>query len=119
MPAVPGTGLVVVEAEFVFGRLEAVLDRPAPSFHSDQYRNRRAGEAPGGEKGQGTIRDGAADQQASGPKTGQGLVVFGGLKIGQFEIGPVEQPLALAAAPGRQTMPGGGIERGRNPGRSP
>src|SRR3954469_13625188 len=33
-----GTGLVVVETEFVFGRLEAVLDGPAPSFHSDQHR---------------------------------------------------------------------------------
>ena len=32
MPAVPGTGLVVVEAEFVFSRLEAVLDGPALSF---------------------------------------------------------------------------------------
>ena len=29
MPAVPGTGLVVVEAQFGLGRLEAVLDGPA------------------------------------------------------------------------------------------
>ena len=29
VPPVPGTALVVVEAEFVFGSLEAVLDGPA------------------------------------------------------------------------------------------
>ena len=36
MPAVPGTGLVVIETELVFGRLEAVLDGPALSFPSNQ-----------------------------------------------------------------------------------
>src|SRR4051795_3723528 len=101
VPAVPGTGLVVVEAEFVFGRLEAVLDGPALSFNGDQYRNRRAGGAPGGEEGQVAISDVAADQQASGSQTGQGLVVFGRLEISQFQISPVKQPLALGSAPGR------------------
>ena len=32
MPAVPGAGLVVVEAELVLGGLEAVLDGPAVAF---------------------------------------------------------------------------------------
>src|SRR4051794_29779480 len=59
-----GTGLVVVETEFVFGRLEAVLNGPALSFHSDQHRNRRAGGAPGGEEGQLAISNVAADQKA-------------------------------------------------------
>ena len=36
MPAVPGAGLVVVEAELVFGGLEAVLDGQAVTFHLDQ-----------------------------------------------------------------------------------
>src|SRR3954465_15122642 len=101
MAAVPGTGLVVVEAEFVFGRLEAVLNGPALSFNGDQYRNRRAGGAPSGEEGQLAISDIAADQKAPGPQTGQALVVFGGVKIGQFQVGPVEQPLALGSGPGR------------------
>src|SRR3954454_23660925 len=101
MPAVPGTGLVVIETEFVFGRLEAVLDGPALSFHSDQHRDRRAGGAPGGEKGQVAISDIAADQKAPGPKAGQVLVVFGGFKIGQFQVGPIEQPLALGSGPSR------------------
>src|SRR3954452_6193205 len=101
MPAVPGTGLVVIETEFVFGRLEAVLDGPALSFHSDQHRDRRAGGAPSGEKGQLAISDIAADQKAPGPKAGQVLVVFGGFKIGQFQVGPIEQPLALGSGPSR------------------
>ena len=32
MPAVPGSGIVVVEPELVFGCLEAILDRPAVSY---------------------------------------------------------------------------------------
>src|SRR5271155_5996341 len=35
MPAMPGAGLVVIEAEFVLGGLEAVLDGPAMAFHRD------------------------------------------------------------------------------------
>ena len=101
MPAVPGAGLVVVETEFVFGRLEAVLDGPAPAFDRHQGFHSGPGGAPGGEKGQVAISDIAADQKAPGPQTGQGLVVFGGFKIGQFQIGPVEQPLALGSGPGR------------------
>ena len=33
MPAMPGTGLIVVEAEFVFCGLETILDRPAMPLH--------------------------------------------------------------------------------------
>jgi hypothetical protein len=101
VPAMPGAGLVVVEAQFVFRRLEAVLDGPALSFHIDQHRNWGAGGAPGGEEGQVTVKGIATDQKTPCPKTGQGLVVFGGFKISQFQIGPVEQPLALAAGPRR------------------
>ena len=35
VPAVPGSGLVVVEPELVFGCLEAVFDRPAVAFDAD------------------------------------------------------------------------------------
>ena len=80
----------MIEAKLVFGRLEAVLDGPALSFHIDQHRNRRAGGAPSGEKGQGAIGNIAADQKAPGPKAGQALVVFGAFEIGQFQVGPVE-----------------------------
>src|SRR4051794_16669312 len=97
----PGAGLVVVEAKLVFGRLEAVLNGPALSFDTDQHRNRGAGGAPSGEEGQRAISDIAADQKTPGPQTGQALVVFGGIKIGQLQVGPVEQPLALGSGPGR------------------
>ena len=101
MPAMPGAGLVVVETEFVFGRLEAVLDGPAPALDRHQGFHSGAGGAPGGEEGQLALSDIAADQKAPGPQTGQGLVIFSGFKIGQFQIGPVEQPLALGSGPGR------------------
>ena len=36
VPAVPGTGLVMVEAEFGFGRLEGVLNGPAVPLDGDE-----------------------------------------------------------------------------------
>jgi hypothetical protein len=57
---------------------------PALSFDTDQLRDRGAGGAPSGEKGQPAISDIAADRKAPCPQTGQGLVVFGGFKISQF-----------------------------------
>jgi hypothetical protein len=104
MPAVPGAGLVVVEAQFVFGRLEAVLDGPELSFDVDQHRKRGAGGAPSGEESQVALSDIAADQKIPYPKTGQVLIVFGRFEIGQFQIGPVKQPLALGAGPCRYSL---------------
>lgn len=49
----PGAGLVVVEAEFILGGLEAVLDGPAMSFQPNKGFNGRAGRAPGREEGPG------------------------------------------------------------------
>ena len=67
MPAVPGTALVVVEAEFVLGRLETILDRPAVSFDLDQGLDARSVGTPGGEEGHIVIGDVAADQQTPCP----------------------------------------------------
>src|SRR5664279_2273989 len=36
MPAMPGSALVVIEPELVFGGLKTVLDRPAMAFDRDQ-----------------------------------------------------------------------------------
>jgi hypothetical protein len=106
----------VIETEFVFRRLEAVLNGPAPALDRHQGFHCGPGRTPSGEKGQVAISDSAADQKAPGPQTGQALVIFGGVKIGQFQLGPfqlgpfqlgpfqlgpVEQPFALAAGPGR------------------
>ena len=41
MPAVPGSGFVVVEPELVFGCLEGILDRPAMALDADQGLDRR------------------------------------------------------------------------------
>src|SRR3546814_670255 len=61
MPSMPGAGLVVVEAEFVFGGFEAVLDCPAMAFHLDQCLDGRALRAPCGEEGEIAVGYSAAD----------------------------------------------------------
>ena len=69
MPAMPRPGFVVIEAEFVFGGLEAVFDRPAMAFDGDEGLDARAGRAPCREEGEIAVTDIAADQQAAGPKS--------------------------------------------------
>src|SRR6516162_3878597 len=68
MPAVPGSGFVVVEPELVFGCLEAILDRPAMALDADQGLDRSPCRTPGGEVGEIAVSDITPDQQASCPK---------------------------------------------------
>ena len=67
VPAMPGTGFVVIEAEFVLGGFEAVLDGPAMAFNRSQLFDGRALRAPCGEEGKVAIGDVAADQEAARP----------------------------------------------------
>ena len=62
MPAMPGSALVVIEAELVFGSLKTVLDRPAMAFDRDQRFDGRSCRAPGGEEGEVIIGDATTDQ---------------------------------------------------------
>ena len=105
MPAMPGAGFIMVEAEFVLGCLEAFLDPPACSFHADQSVDRRAVRAPGGEIGAFTIGDTAPDQQTARPQARRGGVELFSVKIGQRAIGPVIEPLSLGAEARGQTLP--------------
>ena len=57
MPAMPGTGFVVVETEFVLGGLEAVFDRPTMPFHPDQRFDRGALRAPCREESEVAVGD--------------------------------------------------------------
>src|SRR5437868_12568647 len=50
MPAVPGSGFVVVESELVFGCLEAILDRPAMALDADQGLDRSPCRTPSGDR---------------------------------------------------------------------
>src|SRR5580704_7626400 len=61
MPAVPGSGFVVVEPELVFGCLEAILDRPAMALDADQGLDRSPCRTPGGEVGEILHHPGAGD----------------------------------------------------------
>ena len=99
MPAMPGAGFIMVEAEFVLGRLETFLNPPTCSFHADQSVDRRAVRAPGGEIGAFTTADAAPDQQTARPQTRRGGIELCGVKIGQRAIGPVVEPFTLVPNP--------------------
>src|SRR4051794_23148019 len=102
MPAVPGSGFIVVQPKLGLGHFKALLDRPAMTLHRDQCLNRSACGTPSREVGLLAIADAAPDQQAARP---QAMVArpteLGGIEIGQFEICPVIQPWPLGAVAGR------------------
>ena len=62
MPAMPGSALVVIEPELVFGGFKTVLDRPAMAFDRDQRFDGCSCWAPGGEEGEVIIGDATTDQ---------------------------------------------------------
>ena len=71
--------------------------RPAMSFHPDQGFDGRAGRAPGGEEGKIITGDVAADQQAPDLCASRTLDIFVGFEVGEFEVCPVMDALALGA----------------------
>ena len=95
----------MIEAEFVLGGLEAVLDSPAMAFDQHQLLHWRALGAPGGEEGQIAVGNVAADQETPRPLSSEGAVVFAGLEIGQFEVGPVVQARTFGSFARRQAPP--------------
>ena len=110
VPAVPGARFIMIKAQFVLAGLETVFDVPALPFHRHQRLNTGASGAPGGEVGALAISEVAPDQQAPGPQPALRAVVFAGIEVGQFQIRPVIQPWPLDTLPGRETLPGRGIE---------
>ena len=107
VPAMPGTAFVVIKTEFVLGGFEAVLDGPAMSFNQDQLFHGRALGAPGGEEGEIAVGNVSADQKTSCPLPGEGIVVFAGVEIGQFDVGPVMQARAFGSFACRPAPPCG------------
>src|SRR5438046_10571345 len=67
MPAVPGSGFVVVEPELVFGCLEAILDRPAMALDADPGLDPSRCRTPGGEVGELAVGDMKLKQHACVP----------------------------------------------------
>src|SRR3546814_7009790 len=49
-------------------------------------------------------------RSSSRPGAGSFVVVFGGIDVGEFQIGPVVEPRAFGAFTRRQALPSGGIE---------
>ena len=69
MPAMPGSALVVIEPELVFGGLKTVLDRPPMAFDRYQRFEGCCRWAPGSEEGEIAIGDTTTDQKPACPKT--------------------------------------------------
>ena len=105
MPAMPGSALVVIEPELVFGGLKTVLDRPAMAFDRDQCFNGCFCWAPGGEEGEVIIYDATTDQQTARPQTVICAVKLRGIEIGKLEIAPIVQPRSFGSVPSRQAFP--------------
>ena len=89
MPAMPGSALVVIEAELIFGSLKTVLDRPAMAFDRGQSFDGCSCWAPGGEEGEVIICDTTTDQQTACPQTVICAVKLRGIEIGKLEIAPI------------------------------
>ena len=68
MPTMPGSALVVVEAELVLRGLKTVLDRPPAAFDRHQRFDGCSRRTPGGEEGEIAIGDMTTDQQTAGPQ---------------------------------------------------
>ena len=107
MPPMPGSALVVIEPELVFGGLETVLDRPPMAFDRHQRFDGCSCWTPGGEEGEIAIGDMTADQQTACPQTLICAVELFGLEIGQFEITPIVQPRSFGSGSRRQALPVG------------
>ena len=106
MPAMPGAGFVVVEAELILGGFEAVFDGPAMSLYRHQFFHGCASWTPGREEGEIAIGDVAADQQPACPDAWKCRIKIIGIEIGEFEIGPIMQSCTLGSIACRQPPPG-------------
>ena len=111
MPAMPGSALIVIEPELVFGGLKTVLDRPAMAFDRDQRFDGCSRWTPGGEEGEIIIGDAATDQQTACPQTVICAVERPGIEIGEFEIAPIMQPRSFGPVPCGQAFPIGRTPR--------
>src|ERR1035438_7528624 len=100
VPAMPGAGFVVIEAEFFLCGFETVLDGPAMSFDRYQLLHGRVLGTPCGKESEITVGNVAADQQTPRPLSGEGAAVFAGL-----QIGPVMRAGSLVPSPRRQAPP--------------
>lgn len=110
MPAQPGAGPVVIEAEFVVGGLRAVLDHPAVALDPGQRFDRCASGTPRRDERRVVAANATADQETARARTRPTFVAPAGIEVGEFQIGPIIAPLALGAAAGRRALPGGRFE---------
>jgi hypothetical protein len=100
----------MVEAEFVLGRLEAVVYRPAMALNLHERVDPGPGRAPDREERQSAVGDMSSDQQVADSHPWASFTIIGSLDVGGVAIGPVVHFRSLRALAFRQAIPGGGIE---------
>lgn len=96
MPTMPGTGLVMIKTEFVFGRLETFFDPPARAFNVHEFLHGCPFRAPGRKIGKVSIGDISTDQEATCPRSCYRAVKFFSIQIGKRKIRPVVYATSLA-----------------------
>lgn len=106
VPAVPRARLVVIEAKLVLPGFEAVLDRPTVTLHLHECFHGRALRTPCREECKAAIGNVSADQRASDPDAGKGIVIVSGIENGQFDPGPFIPALSPGARASRQALQG-------------
>ena len=98
VPTMPGACLIVIETEFVLGGFEAVLNGPAMDDRRELFRG-----VPLGHRVEKKARSLSAilrrSKKTPRPFSREGAVVFAGIEIGQFEIGPVMQAWPFGSLP--------------------
>lgn len=75
------------------------------AFDVNERLDVRSGRAPCGEECKIAIADIAPDQEATGPKPRFRLIVFVGIEVGEFTVGPVMKPRAFGALTGKKALP--------------
>jgi len=97
----------MIEAKFVLGGLEAFLDAPAGSFDPDDCLDRGALGTPCCEIGHIIIRGlrRISRPRVHRPVLCSSFIVFRGVEVSQFAIGPVVKTLALGALSCGKALP--------------
>ncbi len=110
VPAMPGAGFIMVEAEFVLGGLETVFDRPAMSFDMNESVHACSCGTPRGEEGEIAVSNVTSNEDAAGPGPIRAVVERFRIEVRQFDIGPVVQPWPFGSVTGGKPLPCRAVE---------
>ena len=103
VPAMPGAGIVMIEAEFILGSFKTIRDSPAMTFHRDQL----CIGVPLGHQVEKKARSPVAMLRRIKRPRVHSPARVSAREIGQFDVGPVVQTRPVGSFTGRQASPSG------------